>query len=478
MINRRHFVAAAAAAGAAGFVRRASAADAAFETPLPIPQLIDARTRGNAARLIAAKNAHAFFPGRPAQAYGYSGSVLGPAIRVRRGDEVEITVENKLDRGTTVHWHGLIIPSEQDGAPHDNIAPGKTWRPVLKIDQPETTAWFHPHPHRETARQVYFGFAGLMLIEDGTGERLGLPRTYGVDDIPLIIQDRDFDEKGALIYNVSPMTVMHGFRGERILVNGAIAPVAKVPKGFVRLRVLNGSNARNYNLSFTDRRAFHVIASDGGYLDAPVQLTQLVIAPGERFEMLADFSDGKSAMLQTTPDEFTPAGAGADTEPLVKFEPDAAKAAAATEMPKSLVTIETADTTKASRRRNFVLNDHMMGMMMGGSRGPTMAINGRPFDMERVDVKITRGDMEIWHVESEMLVHPFHIHGVQFRVLSVDGRKPAAHLQGWKDTVLVPRAAELLVRFTQSATPDHPFMYHCHILEHEDAGMMGQYVCA
>jgi blue copper oxidase len=106
----------------------------------------------------------------------------------------------------------------------------------------------------------------------------------------------------------------------------------------------------------------------------------------------------------------------------------------------------------------------MMGMMMGGPKGPVMAINGRPFDMERVDVTIKRGDTEIWQVEPEMLVHPFHIHGVQFRLLSIDGRKPAAHLQGWKDTVLVPRAAELLVR--------------CHILEHEDAGMMGQYVCA
>lgn len=477
MINRRQLVSALAATAAAGFPRHSPAAPAASETPLPIPELLDARAQGNAVRLVAAKNPHTFLPGHPAQAYGYSGSVLGPAIRVRRGEEVEMAVENKLDRGTTVHWHGLIIPSHLDGAPHDTIAPGQTWRPVLKIDQPEATAWFHPHTHRETARQVYFGFGGLMLIDDGSGERFGLPRSYGIDDIPLIIQDRNFDSNGRLTYDAGPMTVMHGFRGHTIMVNGAVAPVAKVPAGLVRLRVLNASNARNYNLSFVDQRNFHIIASDGGYLAAPVKLAELVIAPAERFELLVDFSDKTSAVLQTTPDPFTPAGGGADFERLMTFKPDETKSAVTT-IPKSLAAIEAPDTSKAARRRNFVLNDHMMGMMMGGPRGPAMAINSRSFDMGRVDVRLKQGETEIWQVESEMLAHPFHIHGVQFRVLSIDGRKPAPHLQGWKDTVLVPRAAEMLVRFTQQATPDHPFMYHCHILEHEDAGMMGQYVCA
>ena len=499
MVTRRQILSGTAAIAAGSVLSPFFSARAdftPFQQALPIPKLIDARAEGNAIRLTVSEGQHAFWPGLATTTYGYSAQVLGPAIRMRRGDEVSVTIENRLDRGTTVHWHGVLVPSDRDGAPHDNIAPGDDWHTVLPIKQPEMTAWFHPHPYRNTARQVYFGLAGLLLIADGTDEQLNLPRTYGVDDLPLILQDRWFDERGQLIYDTSPMTTMRGARGNTVIVNAAVAPVARVPTGRVRLRILNGANARNFDLAFEDGRTFHVIASDGGYLPEPVALTRLLISPGERFEIVVDFSDARSAVLETGADGFAPmmgmmGGAYSGAASIMKFVPAQTNHVPVKSLPPSLVQLPSPEPARSGRRRLFVLNDNMMGpgMMGPGMMGPGMmgrrgmmgpgglGINGRPFDMRRVDAEITLDDSEIWQIASGMMAHPFHIHGVQFRVLSIDGGAPPLHLRGWKDTVLVPRSAELLVHFTQRASREHPFMFHCHILEHEDAGMMGQYTC-
>ncbi len=465
-------------------------------TPLPIPELVDARKQNGAISLVAAEGEHAFVPGRPTRTYGFSAPYLGPVVRVHKGDEVEFTVENRLDRGTTAHWHGVLVPAALDGGPHVLIPPGGIWRPVLKIDQPETTAWYHSHPHGDTGRQVYRGLAGLMIVEDGVGERLGLPRTYGIDDLPIILQDRQLDEEGALVYNNIGPTRMMGMRGNTLLVNGAISPFVKVPRGLVRLRLLNAANARNFDLRFADGRTFHVIASDGGYLPAPIGMTSLIIAPSERFEVLVDFSDGKVAVLETAPDDNMMRGMGGGMMAemmesvggeLLRFEPHSASAATAKTIPKMLVALATSDPERAIRRRRVSLDmgPAMMrgqgaggGMRMGGGMGPPMGINGQVYDMGRIDFAPKLGDTEIWEVTPNMMAHPFHVHGVIFNVLSIGGKAPAPHLAGGKDTILLNEPAELLMTFTQPATPDFPFMFHCHILEHEDGGMMGQYTTA
>jgi FtsP/CotA-like multicopper oxidase with cupredoxin domain len=492
MLTRRHFLAATALSSAAIVTRSGHHAIAApFETPLPIPQLIDAAANGNAVSLTIAQGTHAYRPGQPVEAYGYSAPVLGPVIRIARGKNTSFTIENRTDRPTTVHWHGLLIPSEVDGGPHNTIAPRGTWKPALRIEQPETTAWFHPHPHGETARQVYSGLAGMLIVEDGSAERIGLPRSYGIDDLPLVLQDRRFARAGAPVYDPSPMDVMAGLRGDTIIVNGVIAPVARVPAGLVRLRLLNGANARIFDLRFEDGRTFHVIASDGGYLAAPVAVRSLLIAPGERYEVLVDFSSGADAVLATGPDNNLPmmgmmrggpqSAAGAN---VMKFEVDRAKPAAIRSVPQELVQVPRPDRSRAVARRQFLLNDMMMGGMMGGGFGggrrgvgPAMAINGEPFDMERIDIEAKLGTAEVWEIAAQSMAHPFHVHGTQFQILSLNGRAPPPHLQGWKDTVLVNREAQILVPLTQPASRSHPFMFHCHILEHEDAGMMGQYIC-
>lgn len=483
MFTRRQFVAGTVLTQAAALLghKPAFASTAAFDRPLPIPPLLDARDNGNKIKLVAAKGQHAFVAGKETATAGYSGQVLGPAIRVRSGDEIDVTVENKLDRSTTVHWHGLLIPGESDGGTHNHFAPGQSWQTKLKINQPEATGWFHPHPHGETGRQVYSGLAGLLLIDDGGSERLGLPRNYGVDDIPIILQDRQLSANGSLQYAGGSFNVMLGARGDTVIANGIWAPVARVPANLVRLRLLNGSNARNFNLAFSDRRVFHVIASDGGYLPAPVAMSRLIISPGERFEILVDFSSTRPVILETGADAFVPMMGMMDDDvsgaaQIMKFEADATKQSSAKLLPRELAVAPRTKDSAGLRRRRFLLNDHMMGMGRMQFRNGGMAINGRPFDPERIDLTVPLGASEIWEIESQMMAHPFHIHGVHFTILSLDGRVPAAHLRGLKDTVLIRRSAQILVQFTQPATQQHPFMYHCHILEHEDAGMMGQYI--
>lgn len=491
MLTRRHFLAATTLSSAAILIKSGVSAGAArSETPLPIPQLIDAKTNGGSVSLTIEQGTHAYRPGQPVKSFGYSAPVLGPVIRLARGETTNVTFENKMTRATTVHWHGLVIPGAVDGGPHNTIAPGGHWTASLHVDQPETTAWFHPHPHGETAEQVYSGLAGMLILEDGSGESMSLPRRYGIDDLPLVLQDRFLDRNGAPVYRPGPMDVMAGYRGDSIIVNGVIAPLARVPAGLVRLRLLNGANARFFDLRFSDSRTFHVIASDGGYLTAPVPLRRLLVAPGERYELLVDFADGAAAVLTTGADQNVPmmgmmgSGASAAGGNVIKFQVDPVIAATVTALPKKLIDVPLLDRSKVAGRRQFLLNDMMMGggmmgggMMGGRGAGPVLAINGQPFDMKRIDVAAKRGTVELWEIGSQMMAHPFHVHGTQFQILSLNGQVPPPHMQGWKDTVLVAREAQILVPLSQLASRDHPFMFHCHILEHEDAGMMGQYIC-
>jgi blue copper oxidase len=440
--------------------------------------------------LKAMTGRHAFIAGKPTRTYGYSAPILGPVVRVRRGDEVEMVVENRLDAATTVHWHGLLVPGHNDGGPQQLIKPGEHWRPVLRVDQPAATLWFHPHPHRDTARQIYMGLAGMIIVDDGSDARLGLPHTFGLDDLPLVLQDREFDSDGSIEYDnktLGALNIAYGARGDTVVVNGAIAPLARVPAGLVRLRLLNAANAQNFELRFSDRRSFHVIASDGGFLSTPVPVQQLIIAPAERFEVLVDFADGKPVMLETGPDEemglfgrLAPDGSS-DYVAVMRFEPTAARPAIK-ELPSRLIEPAPINLASAIRRRQLVLNSGLCATRPeAGSHADTaslIGINGKPFDMSRIDIETKLGTTEVWEITSIGMAHPFHVHGALFRVLSIEEQRPPAHLAGWKDTLLVEDKAELLVAFDRPATRSHPFMFHRHILEHEEAGLMGQYVCA
>ena len=428
---------------------------------LAMPPLLDTRATGRLA-LAATSGGTAFGGGAGVPTAGFNQGYLGPTILMQNG-ELAAEVENRLNEPISAHWHGLLVPGEHDGGPHLPIAPGATWQPEMTISQEPATVWYHSHIHERTAEQVYFGLAGVIHVTDGQDDARGLPSTYGIDDLTLVLQDRRFDASGRMVYDPSMMDVMHGFAGNRILVNGQLGKTAVVPEGIVRLRLLNGSNARIYTLFFDDTRPMHLVATGGGFLPAPLALDTLRLAPGERAEILVDFSGGNAPILMSDPGQ---------AYGILQFETDATLATRITRLAEQLngglEDLSGADVVT----RQVSLDMGMGGMMM---RGGGFAINGRPYDMRRIDFKVARGSVERWQIRSTMVAHPFHVHGVRFRVVTENGGLPRPENTGWKDTVLVPGEAEIQARFDQPVSRETPFMFHCHILEHEDAGMMGQF---
>ena len=413
--TRRSLLASGLLLGAVACSRRDATASSAAQTsrPLPIPPLLDARDQGQTLALRVQAGTTSFYPARPSNTLGYNGSYLGPTLRVHRGDDVTVAVTNSLSADTTVHWHGLLIPGELDGGPHQVISPGATWRPTLPVRQPAATLFYHSHAHGLTAEQVYSGLAGMLIVTDQEEQGLGLPSDYGVDDLPLLIQDRRFQD-GRLVIPTGMMTAMQGRRGDTILVNGAPNPLAAVPNRWVRLRLVNGSNARIYELSFSDGRGFHWIGTEGGLLERSVELRSLTLAPGQRAEILVNFADGRTVSLVTGPDANAammgmmgsagmmggrPGAAGpTSTTTVLRFAPrPMANSGAGTSAPDILVPRVRPDPAKAVRRRRLVLNMGMGGML-GSGGGMALTINGKPFDIDRVDERVRLGDVEIWEV--------------------------------------------------------------------------------
>jgi blue copper oxidase len=499
-VSRRSFLA--GSLSAAALPLWAPSALAAPGRPLPIPEQIT--VADDSATLEARPGTMRFLDGRETATIGFNRPYLGPVLRFRRGRNARMVVKNRLDFPITTHWHGLHVESQLDGGPKIEIAPGKEWRPELPVDQPAGTLWYHSHVHGRTANQVYAGLAGMIIVDDPDAPPSGLPQRYGEDDLPLVLQDRAFGTDGSLYYVKRGPALMHGFRGDTILVNGAVTPTASVPSGLVRLRLLNGSNARIYHLRFADNRAFHQVASDAGLLPAPVAMKTLSLAPAERAEIVVDFADAKPVALLSGPDTNNPMGgmmggmgsgmmggflpgdpppaaAGSRDFLVLAFAPDKTRKATVTRLPDKLAGAPAPKQDEPVRRRRFSLDMHVGGGgmgrgMMGG--GGIMGINGRSFDMNRVDVAMRRCETELWEIIAAEMGHPFHVHGTSFIVKSIDGKPVPYETTGLKDVVFVAGRAEILVRVDHRSNGDIPFMFHCHILEHEDAGMMGQFSVA
>ena len=299
-LSRRTMLLAGSAWAFAGFGARNVGAQTIARPSLPIPPELRADAAGSI-KLDARTGTMRFLGDRETATYGINGPYLGPALRLRRGETVTVQVTNNVPENITMHWHGLIIPGAADGGPHQVIAPGKWWQTQLSINQPAATLWFHPHYYPSTAQVVIKGLAGLLIVDDEEAGRLPLPSRWGVDDIPLIIQDRRFTPDGQFFDRMNAIAVTNGYVGDIALVNGARYPEARTARGWIRLRILNGSNARSYKLSVSDNRSFYVIASDGGLLASPVELKELPIYAGERFEMLVDGRDGRAFDIVTLP---------------------------------------------------------------------------------------------------------------------------------------------------------------------------------
>ncbi len=428
-----------------------------------------------------------FLPGLQTPTNGYNGSFLGPTLVMTTGEVISVSVTNLLTEATTVHWHGLHLPGKMDGGPHQGIQPGTVWRPTFTMLNQASTPWYHPHPHvmegvqatmanmvhtASTGDQVYSGLAGMILVRDQASAALNLPHTYGVDEFPIVVQDRNFNADGS--FRPYPVLQNHDLhKGDYFLINGTLAGNLSVPAQMVRLHLLNGSNARFYKLGFSDNRNFYQIASDNALLNQPVQRNRLTIGPGERMEIVVDLHDLQDKTLY-----FVHYGEEIDAPPQIADDYDVANlilfslhgaaptANPVTTLPTTLNHIVRLDRSQAVITRTLLLNI-------------PPSINFKTFNMDVINITSTLGTKEIWTIVNlSDEAHPLHIHDSPFQILTRNGEPPPDYESGWKDTVIVPplQKVELIKDFSNYADPDGPFMYHCHILDHEDKGMMGQFV--
>jgi blue copper oxidase len=449
---------------------------------------------GTTFNLTVQSGTQTFYPSTTTPTLGINGAWMSPTIIVNKDDVVTLNVINSLTVKTTMHWHGLHVPASKDGGPHQMIAPGTTWSPSFKIMNNASTFWYHPHGAGQTDPQVSKGLAGLFIIHDAAELALNIPHNYGVDDIPLIVQSKAFD----VLQQIAIATNMD----TAIFVNGTLNPYFNAPAQVIRFRILNGSSLRSYNFGLSTGQTMYQIGTDGGLLEAPIGVTRLVVSPGERAEILVDFSGmtGSTVFLKSYASELPSGIYGADTlgsgiDTVHEYEENylngadydllqlnivAPTASPVTTIPTSLVTITPFSTAAATKNRTIVLDTLRLLPLDAPNRaeGP-FGLNGKSFDMDSVNEVVYLNTTEIWTLKNNTLVaHPFHIHDIQFNVIEEHGIAIPPTQRGWKDVVLVMPgdSVKFLTKFEDFADPLVPYMYHCHLLHHEDDGMMGSFV--
>ena len=455
------------------------------------PLLIPPTQTGTNINLTLQNGTTQFYSGQPTNTMGANGNILGPTLILNQGDLVNFSVNNQIGETTTIHWHGLHVSSENDGGPHTTIAPNTTWTPSFTILDKAATYWYHPHLHHFTDKHVSKGIAGMIIVKDNAEAALSLPRTYGVDDFPLVMQTKDFDANNQI--------VVHSNSDDVVMINATIDPFLNVPSQVIRCRVLNGSSQRAFNVGLSNNQSFYQIASDGGLLSAPVQLTRLLLAPGERAEILIDFSgmNGQTAFLKSFASELpngiygaTNPGMGAgmtmngyNPNPLngadfniLQFNVGIQTATPITLIPSNLVTVTPILEINSDITRTLTFTPVTMGPnQLNGE----FLINGATMDLNVINYTIPFNNTEIWELTNQSgISHPFHIHDVQFNILTRNGVAPPLNEQGRKDVVLVKpqETVRFIAKFETFYNETVPYMYHCHLLTHEDGGMMGQFV--
>ena len=432
-----------------------------------------------------------FFPGTTTNTLGVNGNLLGPTLILNQWEKAQMMVTNNLTDTTTIHWHGMHVSAANDGGPHTYILPNTVWKPHIPIIDKAGTYWYHPHLHKKTNEHVSKGIAGLIIVRDSQEAAFDLPRSYGVDDFPVIIQTKSMDANQEIVTQSVMDTLL--------LINGTRNPYLNVPAQVIRFRLLNGSSERVYQLGFSSNIQFYQIASDGGLLSQALPLTRLRLAPGERAEVLLDLSNSQNQtiFLKSHSSELSRGVYGAsqvgmgmanipgyNNNPLngadfnlLQLNVDSSTASPVTQIPSTLVPITPWNENAANITRNLTFSPSVMGPT-GMVNGP-FQINGTFFNMGIINQTVQLNDIEIWSLTNQsMVAHPFHIHDVQFYLLDRNGTPVPQNEQGRKDVVLVlpMETVRFITKFEDFADPITPYMYHCHMLTHEDEGMMGQFV--
>jgi spore coat protein A len=443
--------------------RRAKAASpfAPFQRDLPLmPVLSPVRSeRGVDVYDVDIREGLAeILPGFQTPIYGYDGIYPGPTIRARKGRAAIVRQSNRLSFDTNVHLHGGYVPARHDGHPMDVITPGAKFDYSYPNDQDAAFLWYHDHAHGRTAKTLYYGLLGAYILHDEREEELDLPRDD--HDVPLILADHAFNKDGSFRYQEN---VDVGFRGDTILVNGAVTPRMRVERRIYRLRFLNASNARSYELKLGNGREVVQIASDGGLLEFPVRRTSVPLHPAERIELLVDFrkfKPGSEIVLHNAGGEL------ASTKSVMRFDVVGGGGTEDARIPKGRMrTLEKLPEPNASRRWDLTL---------ATTGGVQWQIANRGFDPTRIDVRPRLGTSELWqwHNPSNR-VHPMHLHGMLFRIVERSTGVVHAGERAWKDTIGVQPGETVTVQ-PWFVPYKGKYVFHCHALEHGDKAMMLQ----
>jgi bilirubin oxidase len=414
--------------------------------------------------LTAAPARLPLLPGAPTDVFAYNGRIPGPTLEVHEGDRVIIHFRNELPEPTTVHWHGLNLPADADGSPFYPVAPGGQFDYVFTIG-PGTagTYWYHPHPDGRAGYQVAKGLYGAIIIRAADD-----PLPAGIPEKLMILSDNRFRPDGSidlpdLDSPQGQVDMENGREGDVLLVNGQIMPTLPIRSGEVqRWRIINAAAGRVFRLALPGQTVLHV-GSDGGLFERPVEVGEILLANSERVELLVrgDGPPGSRTTFQTLPyDRYVPQTRPADwnrTRDLLSLSYSRQPPPPRVALPGTLRSLPALDTAQAIATRLVVLTQGL--------------INGKAMDMNRVDFHGRLGTTEIWEIENLVgMDHPFHLHGFHFQVLDRNG-VPEPY-RSWKDSINVPRheTVRIIVRFDGYAGK---WMFHCHILDHEDQGMMG-----
>jgi bilirubin oxidase len=421
-------------------------------------------------------------PGNQTITAGVNNKFWGPTLIFNQGDTVHMNIKSYLNDSTTIHWHGLHLPAVMDGGPHQIIPPGTIWQPYWKVTNNAATFWYHPHLHMMTQEQMTKGLGGFIIVRDPLESALALPRTYGVDDIPIALTSRRFDTSNAFVTTNTSY-------GDYMLTNGTLNAQVSLPKQMVRLRILNAEMERAYNLGFSDNRTFYIIGTDGGLINAPSPVTRVIVGVGERIEILVDLQNdnvGSSLDLKAYNGGFSLGFPGGEPNPNGQFgsllnnttftvlhiNVSNTTTNPINAMPSTLVnnTYWTAADATVSRTIN-VTN--------GNPGGAPFDLDNVPFNLNTINKTINLNTIEKWTItNNNVFGHSFHIHDVEFKVVSRTVNNVGTFDEGWKDVLYLPvnSSATFVAKFDDYADPTHPFMYHCHFAPHEDGGMMGQFV--
>jgi suppressor of ftsI/bilirubin oxidase len=433
---------------------------------------------------------------------------LNPALLARRGDEMRVRMVNRLDEPTIIHWHGVSNDARNDGNPLYFAEPGKAYEYAFKLQDRASLYWYHPHTHGSTATQAYHGLAGLLFVEDDeeAALRRELDLALGETEIPLVLQDRNFDAQGRLLYVASREQTEQGFIGERLLVNFTDRPFITAARRIYRFRLLNGSNARTYRLAFVQggrRLRYYLAGTDGGLLASPQRIDQAFISPGQRLDVLLDLREAKEGQpvtlgtLRFDPMHAEGAGGGAmpgmampgmamegmamEGEPRALLRIDLkASPAYAKKIPATLSKLPPAKTPAGPPRR----------LKLAQNAKREWTINGQIYDAAKNQFTVKRGAAETWLIENDRasMPHPMHPHGFQFRILERRGSPAQVRALagargllpqdlGFADTVHVwpGESVRIAFDFSHAYAGDQDYVFHCHNLEHSELGMMVRY---